>query len=296
MSARERFRELLAAPDVYVLPGGFSPFMARMAEEVGFEGFFLAGSQATQHDFGIPNGMATMTETLDSARRVSAACNIGVMVDGDTGYGNAADTYRFVHDLTATTRAAAVFIEDRELPRSRGYEHTCVPLDEAIAKYRAAVAARDSVDASMVICARCTVLQTKGGTLDDAVARATSYVREAGVDFIYLDNVRTRDAAREVCRRIPCPVLPSYSGPPPAPSFAEWTEMGAAVVSNAGSTTRVAVQAVWEFLHELRDQGPVAQTEWNDRARASRWGDASVQMSKATAGDELRTAERFLPD
>jgi 2-methylisocitrate lyase-like PEP mutase family enzyme len=182
------------------------------------------------------------------------------------------------------------------LQRTQGYKHTCVSLDEAIAKYRAAVAARDSVDPSMVICARCTVLQTEGGTLDDAIARATSYVREAGVDFIYLDNVRTRDAVREVCQRIPCPVLPSYSGPPPLPSFAEWTELGAAVVSNAGSTTRVAVQAVWEFLHELHERGPVVYAEWNDRARAGRWGDASAQMSKATAGDDLRAAERFLPD
>jgi 2-methylisocitrate lyase-like PEP mutase family enzyme len=171
-----------------------------------------------------------------------------------------------------------------------------VPLEEAIAKYRAATAARDAVDPTMVICARCTVLATKGATLDDAVERSTAYVEQAGVDFIYLDRVPSRDAARDVCRRIPCPVLPSYSGPAPIPTFAEWTEIGAAVMTYAGSTTRVAVQAVWEFLHELRERGIEAQAEWNERARASRWGDGSEQMSKLTADDPLRAASRFLPE
>jgi 2-methylisocitrate lyase-like PEP mutase family enzyme len=271
--------------------------MARLAEEVGFRAFFLAGSQISAHVLGVPNGMATMSETVDVARRVAAATSIPVMVDGDAGYGNAADVFRFVRDLAATTAAAAVFIEDKEAPtRSLNRAERCIPRAEAVGKYRAAVAARDAAGSTLVIGARCDALGMKGGSLEEAIERATAYVRDGGVDFVYLDKVPSLDAARLACSRIPAPVLPSYSGPRPVPPLTQWAEIGAAAVSYAGLTTRVAVQAVWDFLHDFREQGPIAQAEWTERARASRWGDGLDRMTALAVGDDLHQAEhRYLP-
>jgi 2-methylisocitrate lyase-like PEP mutase family enzyme len=114
---------------------------------------------------------------------------------------------------------------------------------------------------------------------------------------VYLDKVPSLEIARQACARIPAPVLPSYSGPQPVPSLAEWAVAGAAAVSYAGLTTRVAVQAVWEFLHDFSEQGPEAQVAWTERARASRWGDGFAKLAAMASPDDLRTAEdRYLPE
>jgi len=156
INAGQQLHELINGPELLVAPGGSSPFTARLVELVGFKAFFLAGSQLSAHVLGVPNGMATMTERVDIARRVSAAVSIPVVVDGDTGHGNAADAYRFVWELASTTRAAGVVIEDKVAPlRSRGEKQQLTSLPEAVGKYRAAVAARDEAAGSLQIFARC---------------------------------------------------------------------------------------------------------------------------------------------
>lgn len=296
-SAGEQLHRLINGPELVVAPGGSSPFTARLVELVGFKAFFLAGSQLSAHVLGVPNGMATITERVDIARRVSGAVRIPVIVDGDTGHGNAADAYRFVRELASTTHAAGVVIEDKVAPlRSRGETQQLISLAEAIGKYQAAVAARDDAGSSLQIFARCDVFAA-GGTSEQAIERCIAYVLDGGADCAYIDRVPDLEFVGDACKRIPAPVLPVYLGPPPAPALGQWSEAGAAIVIYPAFANRIAVQAMWDGLNDLHERGAEVQEEWAERAAASRWGDAFRRLAEVPPIDRLFAAEkRFLPE
>ena len=112
-----------------------------------------------------------------------------------------------------------------------------------------------------MICARCDVIGAEGGTFEEAVRRAIAYVEQAGVDMIWMNSMHSRDEIREVCRRIPAPVMASYYGDPPTPSVDEWRDLGVAVAIFPACAASAAGQAAWEFLHELKEQGPAAMDQ-----------------------------------
>lgn len=88
LDGRRRFRELLSGDELIVMPGGFSPVYARMAQLAGFHAFFLAGSQTAAYVYGLPDvGVMGLSQMADHARRVAAGCDIPVLVDGDTDTG-----------------------------------------------------------------------------------------------------------------------------------------------------------------------------------------------------------------
>src|SRR2546428_11495095 len=92
-----RFRELLKDPKLLVMPGGFSPLHARMAEALGYEAFFMAGSQIAAYLYGLPDvGIIGMGEMVEAGRRLAASSNIAIFADADTGYGNAMNVYHTV--------------------------------------------------------------------------------------------------------------------------------------------------------------------------------------------------------
>lgn len=117
---RESFRALLARDALTVLPGGFSPLEAVMAERAGFEAFFLAGSQAAAYLYAVPDaGILGLHDMAGQAGHVAARAGIPVLVDGDTGYGNAVNVYFAVQALVRSG-AAAVQIEDQVAPKKSG--------------------------------------------------------------------------------------------------------------------------------------------------------------------------------
>src|SRR5262245_25728047 len=192
---RGAFRELLRRPCLTVMPGGFSPLYARLAQEAGFECFFLAGSQLSAFLYGLPdNGIIGLRDLVDHARHMAARCDIPILVDADTGFGNAVNVYYAVQECIRSG-VAALQIEDQEAPTKSGTlsGRRCIPLDEAIGKYRAAVAARDEIDPQFAICARCDLLGAEGGSFDEAIERCIAYVKQGGVDFVWLNSVETRE-------------------------------------------------------------------------------------------------------
>src|SRR6266508_2125964 len=166
---RSRFRELLRRQRLTVMPGGFSPLYARLAQEAGFECFFLAGSQLSAFLYGVPdNGIIGLRDLVDHARHMAARCDIPIFVDADTGFGNAVNVYFAVQDLIRSG-VAGLQIEDQEAPKKSGTlsGRRCIRMDEAIGKYRAAVAARNEIDPEFVICARCDLLGAEGGSFEE---------------------------------------------------------------------------------------------------------------------------------
>src|SRR4029077_12343249 len=109
-----RFAELLKRPELLVMSGGFSPLHARMSEVLGYEAFFMSGSQVCAYVYGYPDvGLVGLSEMVEAVRRLTAACNIPIFADADTGYGNAVNVY---HTVQAYIRAGAagLHIEDQE--------------------------------------------------------------------------------------------------------------------------------------------------------------------------------------
>ena len=161
---RQRLRALLAGDELLAMPGGCSPLYAMMAEEAGFESFFLAGSQVSSVLYGLPDcGAAGLRDVVDHARHVAARARIPVLVDGDTGYGNAVNVFFAVQEFVRAG-VAGITIEDQEAPKKSATlaGRRCVSIDEAVGKIRAAVAARDELDPSFVVCARTDAIGSEG--------------------------------------------------------------------------------------------------------------------------------------
>ncbi len=110
---RVRFRELLHRDELAVMPGGFSPLHARMAEVIGFESFFIAGSQMSAFLFGIPDtGIMGLRDIVDHARHVAARTGIPIFLDADTGFGNAVNVHFAVQECVRSG-VAGLQIEDQ---------------------------------------------------------------------------------------------------------------------------------------------------------------------------------------
>jgi 2-methylisocitrate lyase-like PEP mutase family enzyme len=293
-----KFSNLLTRPELLVMSGGFSPLHARMSEALGYEAFFMSGSQVCAYVYGYPDvGLLGLSEMAEAVRRITNVCAIPVFADADTGYGNAVNVY---HTVQAYIRAGAagLHIEDQEAPKKSGTlaGRRLISRAEAIGKFRAAVAAKKDLDADFVVCARCDSIGSEGGSFADAVERSITYVNEAGVDAVWVNTLTKREEIVEACRRIPAPVIAPYYGPRPSPAFEEFQKLGAAAVLYPSLTTANGLQATWELLHEFKERGPVVLEEWNKRAQAGRWGVVPrTQDPILPAAKIQRLEEEFIP-
>ncbi len=294
---RERLRARLAADDLLIIPGGFSPLYALMAEQVGFDAFFLAGSQLSWFLYASPdNGAVALRDAVDHARHLAARAGIPIMVDADTGYGNAVNVHYAVQEFVRCG-VAGVSIEDQEAPKKSGTMagRRCIPIAEAVGKIRAAVSARDEIDPTFVICARSDAIGSEGLTFDDALERCRAYAVDGGADLVWLNSVQSKEQLQVVCTAIPTPVVTIWGGPEPRPTFEELQELGASAVLVPTLTSAAGAQAAWEVLHELRESGEAGSQAWFERAQRGRWGRAPTVDLVGTA-EVRRIEKRFLPD
>jgi 2-methylisocitrate lyase-like PEP mutase family enzyme len=294
--ATTRFKQRINRPEMFVMPGGFSPLLAKMAEAVGFEAYFIAGSQTSSFLYGVPDvGIIGLRDMVDHARHVAARCTIPIQVDADTGYGNAVSVYYATQEFVRAG-VAAINIEDQEAPKKSGTVagRRCIGKAEAIGKIQAAVAAKNEIDPDFVICARCDVMGSEGGSFAEALDRSIAYIKEGGADFIWLNNVTTRDELREACEKIPAPVLPLWGGTPPAPNTEELRSLGARIALYPTIAASVAVQAAWQILNDLKERGSPAIEDWAKSFRGSKWGSgSSAELVRADFVRELE--EQFIP-
>ena len=168
-----RFVELLKRPELLVMSGGFSPLHARMSEVLGYEAFFMSGSQVAAYVYGYPDvGLLGLNEMVESVRRITNVTDIPVFADADTGYGNAVNVHYTVKEYIRAG-AAGLHIEDQESPKKSGTlaGRRLISREEAVGKYKAAVAAKKELDPDFVICARCDSIGSEGGNFEDAVQR-----------------------------------------------------------------------------------------------------------------------------
>jgi methylisocitrate lyase len=250
--AGARFRALLARPEILRLPGAHNGLASLQARAAGFEGVYLSGA-AMSASMGLPDlGVITIEDVCFFIRQIARASGLPVLVDGDTGYGEALNVMHMVRSFE-DAGAAAVHLEDQLLPKKCGHlndKKLADPRDMA-AKVAAAARARRH----LFIMARTDAVASEG--MEAAVARAKLYM-EAGADAIFPEALHSAEMFRAFAARMPgVPLLANMTefGRTPFFTAAEFQDMGYRMVIWPASSLRVANKAQEELYAAIARDG-----------------------------------------
>ena len=247
-----RFRALLERPGILRLPGAHTGIAALLAKRAGFEGLYMSGA-AMSATMGLPDlGMITVDDVCWYVRQVARAAGLPMLVDGDTGYGEALNVMHMVRAFVEAG-AGAVHLEDQLLPKKCGHlnDKKLASADDMAAKVAAARRARRH----LYIIARTDAAASEG--MDGAVARARRYL-DAGADAIFPEALNTAEMFREFARRMPgVPLLANMTEFGRTPFFTdrEFEAMGYAMVIWPVSALRVANKAMEELYAAINADG-----------------------------------------
>jgi methylisocitrate lyase len=251
MAPGERFRALLARPGILGIPGAHNALAGLMARNAGFEALYLSGA-AMSASMGLPDlGIITVEDVGFFIRTVSRATGLPVLVDGDTGYGEALNVMAMVRAFEAAG-AAAVHIEDQLLPKKCGHlnDKKLASADEMAAKVNAARRARKD----LYIIARTDAAASEG--MEGAVSRANRYL-EAGADAIFPEALHNAEMFREFAARVKAPLLANMTefGRTPFFTASEFEAMGYRMVIWPVSSLRIEAKAVGELYAAIKQDG-----------------------------------------
>ena len=240
-SAR-RLREL-TLEDCLPIPGAPMPLALRMIERMGFPAAYLSGAAFSAGQLALPDiGLFTLTELVEQTARMTAVSSIPLIVDADTGFGDAANVERTVYELSRAG-AAAIQIEDQVLPKRCGHlsGKSLVPAAAMCAKIRTAVGVRE--DRDLVLIARTDARAIEG--LDRAIERAEAYI-DAGADWIFVEALEEVAEFERVADRLDVPLVANMTefGKSPLVPLGELAEMGYAAVLYPVTLLRIAMRAM----------------------------------------------------
>jgi methylisocitrate lyase len=243
--------EVLRKADFLIIPGVFNPFTALLAEKVGFKAVYLSGGALTS-SLGLPDlGVITLDEVAWMVRRIREVTDIPIIVDADTGFGEAINVYRAVKVLERAG-ANAIQIEDQVLPKKCGHLNgkEVVRPKEMVEKIKAALKARKE----MLIIARVDSRGVYG--LDDAIERGKMYL-EAGADIIFPEALESKEEFARFAKEVKSPLLANMTefGKTPLITAQEFKEMGYKYVIFPVTIFRVAAKAMKEALEVLLKEG-----------------------------------------
>jgi len=249
--AGERFRSLLSRPQILQIPGAHTGMAALLARQAGFEAVYVGGSAMTG-TMGIPDlGIITVEDVCFYIQQVARASALPVLVDGDTGHGEALNVMHMVRSFE-DAGAAAVHIEDQLLPKKCGHlnDKKLADARDMAAKVAAAVKARRH----LYIIARTDAADSEG--MDGAVARANLYLA-SGADAIFPEALTSAEMFREFARGVKGPLLANMTefGRTPVFTAREFEEMGYRMVIWPASAMRVAAKAQEELYAAIKRDG-----------------------------------------
>jgi methylisocitrate lyase len=252
ISPGRKLRDTWANAPVCV-PGVFSPFVAKIAERLGFPACYLSGG-ALSATLGLPDiGLVTLSEFITEAQRITTATSLPLISDADTGFGESLNVERTV-TLFEAAGVAGIHLEDQQLPKRCGHlsGKSLVTAEEMAAKIRAAVATRRDPD--FVLIARTDARGVNG--FDDAVRRAKLY-RDAGADAIFPEAMESIDEFARFAQELKCPLLANMTefGKSPLLDAKQLGELGYTMVLYPLTAFRSAMRAAEETLMEVIANG-----------------------------------------
>lgn len=253
-------KQRLAQDRAVLAPGVYDALSALLAEQAGFEALYLSGASIAYTRLGRSDvGLTTYTEVADTLARITERVNVPVIVDADTGFGNALNVMRTVKGFERAG-AAMIQLEDQTFPKRCGHldGKSVVPVPEMVGKLKAALDARASSDT--LILARTDALAVEG--LDAALDRAERYL-ECGVDALFIEALRTPEQMDAACQRfgqrIPLLANMVEGGKTPVQNAAELQARGFRIVIFPGGTARAVahtLQGYYASLHHHQTTAP----------------------------------------
>jgi len=204
MEKAQLIRHALAQHGQLVMPGVYDALSAKIASRAGFEVIFITGYSLSATLLGEPDfGLLTQSEVVSAAQRICSVVDTPVIVDADTGYGNAINVMRTVQELIRAG-AGGMFLEDQIWPKRCGHMKgkQVIPLEEHVKKLQAAVEAKGDND--FYIVARTDSRQALG--LDEAIRRGQAF-KTAGADAVFIEAPESKQEMKEISRRVPGPLV-----------------------------------------------------------------------------------------
>lgn len=237
---------------------------ARIMEKAGCEAGFVGTSGVVGSYTGLADvGTATLTECVQIAGWIAQSVNFPVIMDGDTGHGGIMAVRRMVRECiragVAGVRIDDQPIEGKRRTQSAGIE--VVPLEQAIARYRAAVDLKNELDPDFVVMAQCYARDAANSSLEDCIARLQAYRTQAGVDWVQLESPHSIDEIKLARAAVEGPFsfmkgkLPRYLG------LEEHLALGVNIAWYPGFTHQVMWAALWDFMQDFQKRGVPA---WDD--------------------------------
>jgi methylisocitrate lyase len=264
---RRTLRDGLESGRLLRVPGAFSPLVAMLVAELGFEGVYVSGA-ALSADLGLPDiGLTTLTEVAGRSQQIASAVDLPVLVDADTGFGeplNLARTIRTLEDAGA----AGCHVEDQVNPKRCGHldNKSVVSRDEMVRRIRAAATARR--DPAFVLCARTDARALEG--LDATIERAKAYV-DAGADMVFPEALADEGEFAAFRDAIDAPLLANMTefGKSPLLDAATLSSIGFNVVIYPVTTLRLAMGAIEDGLRTILEHGTQAPVVDRMQTRAA---------------------------
>jgi 2-methylisocitrate lyase-like PEP mutase family enzyme len=271
MSTRKQLKALAEARRGVLVPGAFNALSAKVIEDLGFEAIYITGAGVTNMWFGMPDqGFMGLHEIAEHTARIRDAVGLPLLVDADTGFGNALNVR---HTVRVLERAGAdcIQLEDQVAPKRCGHfsGKEVISTEEAVSKIKAAVDARQDPD--FMIMARTDAAATLG--FEAAIERAQRFA-EAGADILFVEAVTTADEIRALPRRLDKPQLMNMviGGRTPIFGAEELGGLGYGIVLYANAALQGAVAGMQKALTVLRDtrridEDPQLVTPFAERQR-----------------------------
>jgi methylisocitrate lyase len=253
-SAGERFREALAVERPLQIVGTINAFAALLAREAGFRAIYLSGAGVANSSYGLPDiGMTTVNDVCEDVRRIASIVELPILVDADTGWGNAFNIGRTVRELVQAG-AAGCHLEDQIAAKRCGHRPNkeIVSADEMVDRIKAAVDSK--ADPSFVIMARTDSLAKEG--LASAITRCGRYV-DAGADMIFAEAATRLEDYQEFTRQLSVPILANITefGQTPLFSLAALRQAGVAMALYPLSAFRAMAAAAERVYRTIRETG-----------------------------------------
>ncbi|MGO9700855.1 MAG: oxaloacetate decarboxylase [Xanthobacteraceae bacterium] len=257
MRPTENLKNIIARRDAVIIPGAANAMFARVIEASGFEAVYVTGAGIANMLLGAPDiGLTTMSEVADTVARISDTVSIPLIVDADTGFGNAVNMVRTVRTFERAG-AAAIQIEDQVFPKKCGHfaGKEVIPLREMLPKIKAAVDTRR--DGSLQIIARTDARAIEG--LDRAIERAVAFA-EAGADVTFVEAPTDLQELRRIPQEISVPQVANivFGGKTPDPGRERLKDYGYSIVLYANAVLQAALKASYDVLNALGKDGSLA--------------------------------------
>jgi 2-methylisocitrate lyase-like PEP mutase family enzyme len=241
---------------------GATALHAQLAENAGFKFFGISGSDISTQLLGLPDaGFVTLTELIIATRWICGATNIPVIVDCDTGFGNAIAVIRTTEEVISAG-AACLFIEDQLAPKRCGFVKgkLLISIEEAVGKIRAACEVRNRLDPDFMIMARTDARGAVGGSMEEVIRRGKAFI-EAGADILYVSALQSRDelkALRDVFPDTLLEVMPLASKSP----LTQREAMEFRVATCGVHIGRIGAVPMYDFLLDYSERGEDAVNEF----------------------------------